>query len=617
LKEILDKRYLYQTASQQNAVTIGTTDSHGWQRKQMYQYDVLSRLTSSELITQGQSENFIQIRERFAFDPASNILPVTSTGENNASISNPQIKDNRVKHLEQSHQTVDFEYDDLGRVIQKRIQMKDQHAFGYIQQHLSNNHVLHQLSTRQIDLDWDEQNQLKASTSIKPDGCGGQEIIQTQYCYDPFGRRIAKQSQIYKKALITQQIKLKTKAIEKQDIQPNLESSNRLGSSINLSLGGMNSSQPSALSRSITQPTSKTLQTEQLTLIQKQAVWNVWDGNRILQDYNGLHVFTTVYEADSFVPLARLVWLEDKLTEATNDDLLPHVDTEKINQLKHIALQNIGELEGLGSLQIIPEVANDEQRPHSAYQIYWYQNDHLGTPRELTSHSGDIAWEAVYQAWGNTVAVEWRAVEAQPIELNAIEKSYLLQPHRFQGQIYDLETGLHYNRFRYYDPDAGRFVSHDPIGLLGGENQFQYAPNPVEWVDLLGWARLNPTIIKALDTQLQKIGINGKSSGIYVFPSKLNNRKLKSSGLPKGTVRDYVGQAVDLRTRLMQHLRSGKLKTNDIPNISIGTCQEKDLNISEALIMSRKGGRDNLANLARPPNTGSLSTLDTSAMYRR
>ncbi|MCU4536915.1 hypothetical protein KTI96_07020 [Acinetobacter bereziniae] len=183
--------------------------------------------------------------------------------------------------------------------------------------------------------------------------------------------------------------------------------------------------------------------------------------------------------------------------------------------------------------------------------------------------------------------------------------------------MYDIETDLHYNRFRYYDPDAGRFVSHDPIGLLGGENQFQYAPNPVEWGDLLGWARLNPSIIKTLDAQLQKLGINGKAFGIYVFPSKLNNRKLKSSGLPKGTVRDYVGQAVDLRTRLMQHLRSDKLKMNDIPNISIGTCQEKDLNISEALIMSRKGGRDNLANVARPPNTGSLSTLDTSSMYRR
>jgi RHS repeat-associated protein len=67
----------------------------------------------------------------------------------------------------------------------------------------------------------------------------------------------------------------------------------------------------------------------------------------------------------------------------------------------------------------------------------------------------------------------------------------LLQPYRFQGQIYDVETGLHYNRFRYYDPDIGRFISHDPIGLLGGENHFQYAPNPVEWVDLFGLAKMS------------------------------------------------------------------------------------------------------------------------------
>ena len=99
----------------------------------------------------------------------------------------------------------------------------------------------------------------------------------------------------------------------------------------------------------------------------------------------------------------------------------------------------------------------------------------------------------MYQAWGNTVTVEWQevvqATELNPIQFNATEQSYLLQPHRFQGQIYDVETGLHYNRFRYYDPDAGRFISHDPIGLLGGDNHFQYALNPVEWVDAFGLAK--------------------------------------------------------------------------------------------------------------------------------
>jgi len=47
----------------------------------------------------------------------------------------------------------------------------------------------------------------------------------------------------------------------------------------------------------------------------------------------------------------------------------------------------------------------------------------------------------------------------------------------------------HYNRFRYYDPDVGRFVTQDPIGLLGGDNLYQYASNPVGWIDPLGQAR--------------------------------------------------------------------------------------------------------------------------------
>nr|WP_245169455.1 RHS repeat-associated core domain-containing protein [Burkholderia seminalis] len=48
------------------------------------------------------------------------------------------------------------------------------------------------------------------------------------------------------------------------------------------------------------------------------------------------------------------------------------------------------------------------------------------------------------------------------------------------------ETGLYYNRYRYCDPSGGRFVSKDPIGLAGGVNVYQYAPNPVHWIDPLG-----------------------------------------------------------------------------------------------------------------------------------
>ena len=59
---------------------------------------------------------------------------------------------------------------------------------------------------------------------------------------------------------------------------------------------------------------------------------------------------------------------------------------------------------------------------------------------------------------------------------------------RFQGQYLDRDTGLHYNTFRYYDPDIGRFISPDPIGLNGGINLSSYAPNPVGWSDALGLA---------------------------------------------------------------------------------------------------------------------------------
>jgi RHS repeat-associated protein len=57
---------------------------------------------------------------------------------------------------------------------------------------------------------------------------------------------------------------------------------------------------------------------------------------------------------------------------------------------------------------------------------------------------------------------------------------------RFQGQYFDAETGLHYNRHRYYNPGAGRFLTPDPIKLAGGLNSYQYVPNPTGWVDPLG-----------------------------------------------------------------------------------------------------------------------------------
>jgi uncharacterized protein RhaS with RHS repeats len=58
--------------------------------------------------------------------------------------------------------------------------------------------------------------------------------------------------------------------------------------------------------------------------------------------------------------------------------------------------------------------------------------------------------------------------------------------------VEDAETGLYYNRFRYYDPKLGGYVSQDPIGLLGGLSAFAYVHDVLSWIDALGLAQMDP-----------------------------------------------------------------------------------------------------------------------------
>ncbi|MCU0209691.1 DUF6531 domain-containing protein [Pseudomonas shahriarae] len=104
-------------------------------------------------------------------------------------------------------------------------------------------------------------------------------------------------------------------------------------------------------------------------------------------------------------------------------------------------------------------------------QAFYYQLDHLGTPQELTSADGKIVWSAHYQAYGKVTRLDVSTVD---------------NPLRFQGQYFDRESGLHYNRYRYYNPDNGRYLTPDPVKLAGGVNGYLYVPNPTGWVDPLG-----------------------------------------------------------------------------------------------------------------------------------
>uniref|UniRef100_UPI0020007D96 RHS repeat-associated core domain-containing protein n=5 Tax=Escherichia marmotae TaxID=1499973 RepID=UPI0020007D96 len=111
-------------------------------------------------------------------------------------------------------------------------------------------------------------------------------------------------------------------------------------------------------------------------------------------------------------------------------------------------------------------------------RILYFHTDVNGAPEEMTDSDGKIVWETGYQVWGNTI---------QEKDHGRVEQNL-----RYQGQYLDRETGLHYNLHRYYDPDVGRFIVTDPIGLAGGINLYQYAPNPLSWVDPFGLScRLN------------------------------------------------------------------------------------------------------------------------------
>ena len=152
-------------------------------------------------------------------------------------------------------------------------------------------------------------------------------------------------------------------------------------------------------------------------------------------------------------------------------------------------------------------------------KVYYYHLDHLGTPQEISSYEGEVVWSARYKAYGNLAQKDVELVE------NNL---------RFQGQYYDEETGLHYNRHRYYDPSHGRFINQDPIALSGGYNNYQYVPNPVAWIDPYGLVPVSHT------------GKNGNGYDIYALVDN------------KGKVK-YVGMTDDFKRRELEHKRSGRL----------------------------------------------------------
>ncbi|MCK7431184.1 RHS repeat-associated core domain-containing protein [Enterobacter chengduensis] len=126
------------------------------------------------------------------------------------------------------------------------------------------------------------------------------------------------------------------------------------------------------------------------------------------------------------------------------------------------------------------------------------------------------------------------------------------QPLRFQGQYHDAESGLYYNRHRYYDPGVGRYLSPDPVGLAGGINLYSYVPNPLGWIDPLG---------------LKCSGPAGKLNRKLSALESAQDSAVNIRTLPDGRIRYYDAESLARTpgpTRGRSHVTEWNPKTGDV-----------------------------------------------------
>ncbi|HFD31671.1 MAG TPA: hypothetical protein ENJ28_02995 [Gammaproteobacteria bacterium] len=171
----------------------------------------------------------------------------------------------------------------------------------------------------------------------------------------------------------------------------------------------------------------------------------------------------------------------------------------------------IAEYDGTGSRIKRYSYTADRYAPlqmEDASGIYNVHTDHLDAPVVLTNQVGDVVWRAEYEAYGSTQINEDVDGDLQSVRFDL----------RRPGQWEDLESGLYYNYFRYYDPSTGRYITSDPIGQLGGINTYSYVrSNPLRWIDPLGLELAIPVSGPGVITGIAVSPI-GVGIGIAIFP---------------------------------------------------------------------------------------------------
>ncbi|MDD1151745.1 DUF6531 domain-containing protein [Pseudomonas sp. TNT2022 ID357] len=183
-------------------------------------------------------------------------------------------------------------------------------------------------------------------------------------------------------------------------------------------------------------------------------------------------------------------------------------------------------------------------------KLWYIVTDHLGTPRELLDESGQLGWSNSPSVWGQ--ARLWQAANDEFASSNVVPINKTTCPIRFPGQYYDEESGLHYNRHRYYDPETAQYLSPDPLGLGGGTRPQGYVDNPLSWVDPSGLQMVSPKTILYSQSSINPMfeGNTGSVSDLkhrlINDPSYINQvepiRKVRMRDLPMETQERLISQ---------------------------------------------------------------------------
>ncbi len=194
--------------------------------------------------------------------------------------------------------------------------------------------------------------------------------------------------------------------------------------------------------------------------------------------------------------------------------------------------------------------------------LYWYHNDHLGTPQRMTAaDSGAVAWSAGYAAFG----------QATIDPLSSIDNNL-----RFPGQYYDAESGLHYNYNRYYNPNTGRYLTTDPF--KDGLNLYLYTfGNPINLYDPLGLASICD-LHNALDLLGMVPGFGEifdlANSLLYLLQGDYGMAALSAgAAIP---VAGYLFNGIKLSKKFGRALRMTRRLTSRVDNIPTGMTNKVD-----------------------------------------